>query len=135
MSRLANDYCVFKNANATLFIIVYVDDLAILSDSTSAAEELLTYLESKVELKRLGDLSSFIGLQIDYSRTNRTLHLHQSRYAVDVLKRFHMQESRSVVTPMERKAEDQAGSPETDVKHYQAAIGSLMYLTDTCQAR
>ena len=48
--------------------------------------------------------------------------------ATKVLKCFNMLENRSVITPMEKNAQVEEQSAATDVKHYQAAIGSLMYL-------
>nr|GEW03227.1 copia protein [Tanacetum cinerariifolium] len=71
----------------------------------------------------------FLGLQI--SQSPRGIFLNQSKYALESLKKYGMESSDPVDTPMVEKSkldEDQQGKA-VDPTHYRGMVGTLMYLT------
>ncbi|GKB95888.1 retrovirus-related pol polyprotein from transposon TNT 1-94, partial [Tanacetum coccineum] len=71
------------------------------------------------------------GLQISHSP--RGIFLNQSKYALEIIKKYGMKTSNLVDTPMVKKYkldEDPQGKV-VDPTHYRGMIGSLMYLTST----
>ncbi|GKA76820.1 putative ribonuclease H-like domain-containing protein [Tanacetum coccineum] len=71
------------------------------------------------------------GLQI--SQSPRGIFINQSKYALEIIKKYDMQTSESVDTPMVDKTkldEDLYGTP-VDPTHYRGMIGSLMFLTSS----
>jgi Asp-tRNA(Asn)/Glu-tRNA(Gln) amidotransferase C subunit len=75
----------------------------------------------------LGELSFFSGLQI--RQRNQGIFISQTKYIIEMLKKFGMEECKPVTTPMQtscklRKDDD---SKSTDQRQYRSMIGSLCY--------
>ncbi|GJY02559.1 retrovirus-related pol polyprotein from transposon TNT 1-94 [Tanacetum coccineum] len=76
-------------------------------------------------------MSVFLGLQI--SQSPRGIFLNQSKYALEIIKKYGMETSVPVDTPMVEKSkldEDPQGKA-VDPTRYRGMIGSLMYLTSS----
>jgi hypothetical protein len=85
-------------------------------------------MQSEFEMSMIGELSFFLGLQI----TQRYERIFPSRkkYLREMLKRFQMEDSTPMSTPMVtrcklRKDDD---SPNVDQSSYRSMIGSLLYI-------
>ncbi|GJZ57995.1 hypothetical protein Tco_0613489 [Tanacetum coccineum] len=77
----------------------------------------------------MGKISFFLGLQI--SQSPRGIFINQSKYALESLKKYGMESSDPVDTPMVEKSkldEDTQGKV-VDPTHYRGMVGTLMYLT------
>jgi hypothetical protein len=77
----------------------------------------------------LGELSFFLGLQI--RQRNQRIFISQTKYIIEMLKRFGMEDCKPVTTPMQtnyklRKYDD---SKSTYQRKYQSMIGSFLYVT------
>ena len=83
------------------------------------------------ELKDLGPLNYFLGIQI--SHTQYGISLTQSKYASDVLHRFNMENSKAVKTPCcsSSRLVPHFGVPLSDPTMYRSMVGALQYLTFT----
>jgi len=55
---------IHKTDQGTILLLLYVDDMIITGDDTSRILDLKTYLNQHVEMKDLGKLSYFLGLEI-----------------------------------------------------------------------
>ena len=98
----------------------------------------IDYLKKEFEMKDLGKTKYFLGLQIEHCSDG--VLIHQSTYTEKVPKRFHMDKSHPLSSPMvvrslevtkdpfrlKEENEDLLG-PEVP---YLSAIGALMYLAD-----
>ena len=131
--------CVFikKTKNGLTIITVYVDDLNLIG----TPEELIkttNYLKKEFEMKDLEKIRYCLGLQIEYC-LNGVL-IHQSSYTEKVLKRFYMDKSHPLSSPMAvrslevtkdpfrpKEENEELLSPEVP---YLSAIGALMYLAN-----
>ena len=72
-----------------------------------------------------------LGIEISRDRRNRKLFISQQQYITEILKRFHMSESRTVSTPMEKSSLseiDTVDGKALENTPYRQAIGSLIYL-------
>ncbi|GJR77495.1 retrovirus-related pol polyprotein from transposon TNT 1-94 [Tanacetum coccineum] len=84
---------------------------------------------SQFKMSMMGRISFFLGLQI--SQSPRGIFINQSKYALESLKKYGMESSNLVDTPMVEKSkldEDTQGKA-VDPIHYRKMIGTLMYLT------
>ena len=83
------------------------------------------------ELKDLGDLNYFLGVQI--SRTQFGLTLTQSKHAFDVLHRFHMENSKPTKTPCcpSSRLFPHDGVAFSDPTEFRSMVGAFQYLTFT----
>ncbi|GJU12655.1 retrovirus-related pol polyprotein from transposon TNT 1-94 [Tanacetum coccineum] len=82
-------------------------------------------------MSMMGKMSFFLGLQI--SQSPGDIFLNQSKYALEIIKKYGMESSDPVDTPMVKKSkldEDPQGKA-VDPTRYHRMIGSLMYLTST----
>ena len=59
---------VFRTGSTFLYLLLYVDDIILTGNDPIAITSLITALASTFELKDLGPLRYFLGLQIDYGR-------------------------------------------------------------------
>ncbi|GJV52591.1 hypothetical protein Tco_1448332 [Tanacetum coccineum] len=79
----------------------------------------------------IGKMSFFLGLQI--SQCPIGISLNQSKYALEIIKKYGMESCDPVDTPMVEKSKldtDPQGK-EVDPTRYRIMIGSLMYLTSS----
>jgi hypothetical protein len=90
-----------------------------------------TSLKKKFEMTDLGFLHYFLGLQV--FQTNEGFFLSQSKYACELLCRFHMDDCKPAPSPFqyEIKLTTTCTSPEVDATLYRQLVGSLLYLTHT----
>jgi hypothetical protein len=77
-------------------------------------------------------MSFFLGLQI--TQRSDGIFISQEKYLREMLKRFQMEDSKPVGTPMVigcklRKDDD---SPDVDQRSYRSMIGTLLYITASC---
>jgi hypothetical protein len=67
-------------------MLIYVDDIIVASSSQAATDALLKDLSQEFALKDLGDLSYFLGIEVQ--KVDNGLVLSQSKYAHDILTRL-----------------------------------------------
>ncbi|CAI5960642.1 unnamed protein product, partial [Closterium sp. NIES-64] len=131
------DPSVFLRTDASLppfYILVYVDDLVFATADTAG----LAYVKSEL-LKRhtctdLGELRSYLGLQITRDRARRTITLTQSHMVQQVLQRFGFTYSSPQATPLPTRHSLSALPSDESVESsgpYAELVGCLMYLM-TC---
>jgi hypothetical protein len=86
-------------------------------------------MESKFEMSMIGELSFFLGLQI--TQRSDGIFISQGKYLREMLKRFQMEDSKPVGTPMVTgcKLSKDDDSPDVDQSSYRSMIGSLLYIT------
>ncbi|UYV68918.1 hypothetical protein LAZ67_6001665 [Cordylochernes scorpioides] len=125
------DPCLFtKNEeNHSIYLILYVDDMLLASDSEIIIQNTVKTLEKEFEIKNLGDPTQFIGIEISRNREGELL-LSQKSKIQELVERYNLQEAKPTFTPME------SGYPGiSDEKllpnnvQYQQLIGSLLYLS------
>ena len=82
-----------------ILLLLYVDDMIIIGDDLSGIQELKDFLSQQFEMKDLGHLSYFLGLEITHSTDG--LYITQAKYASDLLSRAGLTDSKTVDTPVE----------------------------------
>ena len=111
-------------------LLFYVDDMIITGDDLSGIQELKDFLSHNFEMKDLGHLCYFLGLEITSSDDG--FYLTQAKYTSDLLSRAGLTDHKIVDTPIELNARlTPSGEPLPDPTLYQQLVGSLVYLTVT----
>ena len=82
----------------TMYFLVYVDDIILISSSSSAADKLVTSLGTDFAVKDLGQLHFFLGLEVTHG--DRGLILTRKKYSLDLLSHAGMLKCKSTATPM-----------------------------------
>ena len=138
--RISADECVFVNHNwhgAHISIILYVDDMLILSPIGARLDDLKAALMARFAMKDLGPCTYFLGLEIKRDRAARKLWLHQTAYARSILAAFGMLEADRCLTPfsphtrVEPVPEDQresSAAQEALTRWFGSLVGNLAWL-------
>ncbi|CAI7891231.1 unnamed protein product [Closterium sp. NIES-53] len=82
------------------YVLVYVDDLVFATADTEALTLVKSELQKRHSCTDLGELRSYLGLQITRDRARRTITLTQSHMVHQVLQRFGFQFSSPQPTPL-----------------------------------
>ena len=116
-----------------LVILVYVDDILITGSSNAQVTEVISKLSLEFALKDLGDFNYFLGVEVTLSAEG--LHLSQTKYVGDILRKAHMLGSKGCNTPISvaDKLQKDKDCIFENPSLYRSIIGSLQYLTLTRQ--
>jgi hypothetical protein len=119
-----------KKTDVDLFICqIYVDVIIFGSTNQDFCEEFGDMMSREFEMYMIGELSFFLGLQLKQIKDDPFI--CQRKYVNDLLKRFGMDSSKRIKTPMATNAhiDLDEGGKSVDLKLYRSMIGSLLYLT------
>ena len=127
------DPCIYTSKEGELTILaVYVDDIIIATETTERLNFLKTCLADKFGVKDLGEIHSFLGIQI--KQDSKAIWIGQPGYLARVLETFGMTNAKPVSTPIDAGMKLQTESPVSnrpvDTLLYQSAVGSLQYLSN-----
>jgi len=122
---------MFHSQSVHIFLLIYVDDILVSSNSSSAISGLIARLQHDFAVKDLGALSYFLGIQAH--RRPHALYLTQHKYVTDLLRRTHMDGAKPASTPRTTagKLSRFDGEPLTDPSEYRHIVGALQYCTLT----
>ncbi|GJU53877.1 putative reverse transcriptase, RNA-dependent DNA polymerase [Tanacetum coccineum] len=98
-------------------------------DHVYALDKALYGLKQAPQACMMGEMKFFLGLEVN--QFSNGIFINQSKYILDILKRFGMENCNTVPTPMVEQSKlklDLVGKP-VDHTDYRSMIGSLMYLT------
>ncbi|CAI7892199.1 unnamed protein product [Closterium sp. NIES-54] len=116
------------------YVLVYVDDLVFATADTEALALVKSELQKRHTCTDLGELRSYLGLQITRDRARRTITLTQSHMVQQVLQRFSFTWSSAQATPLATGHSLSAPPSDESVEPsgpYPELVGCLMYLM-TC---
>ena len=126
------DHTVFyKHSNHKITILaVYVDDIIITGDDETEIVRLKGCLSNTFEVKDLGQLKYFLGIEV--ARSTRGIALTQRKYVLDLLNETGMMHCRAAATPIDISYRITAESGElVEKENYQKLVGKLLYLCHT----
>ena len=116
--------------NVTI-LLVYLDDILITGGDCEEIQRLTKALSRQFEMKDLGQLKYFLGIEVAYSKDG--IALSQHKYILDLLQETEQLGCKPTTTPLDvnvkiGKGEDGA---VVDNVFYQGLIGKLIYLNHT----
>ncbi|GJU64714.1 retrovirus-related pol polyprotein from transposon TNT 1-94 [Tanacetum coccineum] len=117
-----------KTSKHILLVQIYVDDFIFTSINPKSCETFTKEMSSTFKMSMMGQMSFFLGLQV--SQNPRGIFINQSKYALEILKKYGLESSASVDTPMVEKMkidEDRKGKLVYPTC-FHGMVGSLMCL-------
>ncbi|GJR77312.1 retrovirus-related pol polyprotein from transposon TNT 1-94 [Tanacetum coccineum] len=108
---------------------IYVDDIIFGSTCQDMCDEFAKIMHDEFEISMMGELNFFLGLQI--KQIEDCIFFNQSKYIKEMLKKFGLEESKPMKTPMssDTKLMKDEECESVDSTKYRGMIGSLLYLT------
>jgi hypothetical protein len=126
-SKADSSLSFFNKGGVIIFGLIYVDDIIVASSTPNATQVLLKQLDQEFALKDLGELSYFLGIEVN--QTKNGIMLTQEKYAGDLLKRVGMSNCKGVSTPLaaNEKLLATKGVPLglVDATQYRSIVGAL----------
>ena len=125
--------------SSRVYLLLYVDDMLVVSKDMGVIKELKARLSSEFEMKDLGAATRILGMDIVRDRRTGSLKLSQGKYLEQVLSTFNMTDCKAVTTPMgsqfRLKSLDEEET-KTEAKFmidipYVSAVGSLYAMVGT----
>ena len=133
-NQSTGDPCIYisKSGGETLIIGVYVDDIIIAGRDLKQVEKVKATLAKSFDVKDLGELKYFLGVNVRIDRSNQSVWIGQPSYTENIMKKFGMENARPISTPVDtgtKLTKATESSEPVDQSIYQSAVGSLLYLS------
>nr|GEX89368.1 retrovirus-related Pol polyprotein from transposon TNT 1-94 [Tanacetum cinerariifolium] len=120
-----------KKGKHIMLIQIYVDDIIFGSTNPKYCTKFSDLMVKRFEMSMIGEMKFFLGLQVN--QFSNRIFINQSKYILDILKRFRMNNCDTVPNPMVEQAKlklDLVGKPVAHTD-YRSMIGPLMYVTSS----
>jgi hypothetical protein len=130
-SAAGSSLFIYKSKTIIAYLLLYVDDIVLTSNTPTFLDTLIQHLSSIFELKDLGSLHYFLGIQV--TRDSKGLHLSQAKYATALLQKHNMTTTKPISTPCtpNTRLSLHDGEKLHDPHAYRSLVGALHYLTFT----
>ncbi|GJR14652.1 retrovirus-related pol polyprotein from transposon TNT 1-94 [Tanacetum coccineum] len=117
-----------KKSSNLIIIQIYVDDIIFGSTCQDMCDEFAKIMHDEFEMSMMGELNFFLGLQIKQMEDG--IFFNQSKYIKEMLKKFGLEDSKPMKTPMssDTKLTKDEECESVDSTKYRGMIGSLLYL-------
>ncbi|GJU01735.1 retrovirus-related pol polyprotein from transposon TNT 1-94 [Tanacetum coccineum] len=129
MGMVDNTLFTKKKSSNLIIVQIYVDDIIFGLTCQDMCDEFAKIMHDEFKMSMMGELNFFLGLQIKQMEDG--IFFNQSKYIKEMLKKFGLEESKPMKTPMssDTKLTKDKECESVDSTKYQGMIGSLLYLT------
>ncbi|GJX51511.1 retrovirus-related pol polyprotein from transposon TNT 1-94 [Tanacetum coccineum] len=130
MGMVDNTLFTKKKSSNLIIVQIYVDDIIFRSTCQDMCDEFAKIMHGEFEMSMM-ELNFFLGLQI--KQMEDSIFLNQSMYIKEMLKKFGLEYSKPMKTPMSsdtKLTKDEECEPVDSTK-YRGMIGSLLYLRES----
>ena len=110
-------------------LIVYVDDIILTGDDTREVERLKKVLVIEFEVKDLGQMQYFLGMEV--ARSRKGISISQRKYVLNLLTETDMLGCKPSDTPIKARNRMESDKKPVDREKYQRLVGRLIYLSHT----
>ncbi|CAM8885096.1 unnamed protein product [Rhodiola kirilowii] len=125
-----NDHSLFTfdHNGDFLILLVYVDDVVLTGTSTSQIDKVKAYIHVEFQIKDLGYLKYFLGIEV--ARSSSGIFINQRQYVLDLLSEVGLLACKPSSTPMDikQKLALSTANPLPDPTEYRKIVGKLVYL-------
>ena len=127
------DHTLFlkKVGDKITVLIIYVDDMIVTGNDLTEMSKLKDYLSSEFDMKDLGRLKYFLGIEVN--RSKQGIFVSQRKYVLDLLGETGMLGCEPIKSPIEQNHGLEECPDQTPVnkERYQRLVGRLIYLSHT----
>ena len=129
--------CLFISRDKHLLLFFFVDDIVLLYDRrwTNQADVFQTQLFDRFEMRHLGELEWFLGIQISRKRETGLLWLSQQSYIEKIISKFNVSinlENKGPATPLPygsgmQLVRNSGQATNQEIHAYQQIVGSINF--------
>jgi hypothetical protein len=141
-AELITEGYVASNADASLythpalesFILIYVDDILIITKDAELANDTKRWLMSKFDARDLGEASYYLGIKLTRNREHKTIKLTNEKMITELAFKYDLTDAKPRDIPMSlgmRLTKDEGDPLDTAVHPYSSLVGALLYLSIT----
>ncbi|GJZ37346.1 retrovirus-related pol polyprotein from transposon TNT 1-94 [Tanacetum coccineum] len=118
-----------KKGSNLISVQIYVDDIIFGSTCQDMCDEFAKIMHDEFKMSMMGELNFFLGLQ--KKQMEDGIFFNQSKYIKEMLKKFSLEDSKPMKTPMSSntKLTKDEECESVDSTKYRGMIGSLLYPT------
>ncbi|GJR03580.1 retrovirus-related pol polyprotein from transposon TNT 1-94 [Tanacetum coccineum] len=129
MGMVDNTLFTKKKSSNLIIVQIYVDDIIFGLTCQDMCDEFAKIMHDEFEMSMMGELNFFLGLQVKQMEDG--ISFNQSKYIKEMLKKFGLEDSKPMKTPMssDTKLTKDEECESVDSTKYRDMIGSLLYLT------
>lgn len=129
------DPCLFKkyNGNDRIFLLLYVDDILLFGTNKKDVLQVKDVLHTQFDMKDLGLLSKFLGINVKQNLKTGVTELDQIEYLKNVRSKFNMENCKTMSTPIDPNLNTKIFVNDSNIvdesfqKQCRQIIGCLMY--------
>ncbi|GKA14680.1 retrovirus-related pol polyprotein from transposon TNT 1-94 [Tanacetum coccineum] len=125
MGMVDNTLFTKKKDSNIIIVQIYVDDIIFGSTCQEMCDDFAKIMHDEFEMSMMGELNFFLGLQI--KQLNDGIFFNQSKYIKEMLKKFGLEDSKPMKTPMSTETKltrDEEGESVDNTK-YRGMIGTM----------
>ncbi|GJS04519.1 retrovirus-related pol polyprotein from transposon TNT 1-94 [Tanacetum coccineum] len=125
MGTVDNTLSTKKKDSNIIIVQIYVDDIIFGSTCQEMCDDFAKIMHDEFEMSMMGELNFFLGLQI--KQLNDGIFFNQSKYIKEMLKKFGLEDSKPMKTPMSTEIKltrDEEGESVDNTK-YRGMIGTM----------
>ncbi|GJT42135.1 retrovirus-related pol polyprotein from transposon TNT 1-94 [Tanacetum coccineum] len=129
MGMVDNTLFTKKKSSNLIIVQIYINDIIFGSTCQEMCNDFAKIMHEEFEMSMMGELNFFLGLQIKQMEDG--IFFNQSKYIKEMLKKFGLEDSKPMKTPMssDTKLTKDEECESVDSTKYRGMIGSLLYLT------
>ncbi|GKA13436.1 retrovirus-related pol polyprotein from transposon TNT 1-94 [Tanacetum coccineum] len=126
MGMVDNTLFTKKRSSNLIIVQIYVDDIIFGSTCQDMCDEFAKIMHDEFEMSMMGELNFFLGLQIKQMEDG--IFFNQSKYIKEMLKKFGLEESKPMKTPMssDTKLTKDEECESVDSIKYRDMIGKMI---------
>ncbi|GKB30150.1 retrovirus-related pol polyprotein from transposon TNT 1-94 [Tanacetum coccineum] len=126
MGMVDNTLFTKKKGSNLIIVQIYVDDIIFGSTCQELCDDFAKIMHDEFEMSMMGELNFFLGLQIKQMEDG--IFFNQSKYIKEMLKKFSLEDSKPMKTPMssDTKLTKDEECESVDSTKYQGMIGCCL---------
>jgi hypothetical protein len=126
MGKVDQTLFLLRQGRDILIVQVYMDAIVFCGSSNSLVARFAEDMSREFDMSMMGELHFFLRLQIKQSMGGTFV--HQAKYTKDIVRKFKMEDSKAMATPMTTSTALDADEEGEHVhqKEYRSMIGSLL---------
>lgn len=125
------DECLYflKNGNKITYLLIYVDDILIASESKDSILRIEEELASKLSITTLGEVKQFLGMEINRGEDG-IFSINQKNYISNVSLKFGLKDAKGSKIPLSQDYLTSIDETEKlpNNEKYRSLVGSLLYI-------